>query len=296
MAQVRMLACFAHPDDEAFTASGVLAASTARGVEVRLICATRGEEGDIRQPGIATRETLGQVRHEELRRSCRVLGIQEPLLLNYRDSGWGDDPAQYRPDAFVQAPVQHVIRRLVAEIRHFRPHLVLTFEPEGVSGHKDHKAISRYTTTAVQLAGDPESFPEHLTDGLLPHQPQQLWYVARLEGFRMQRATLLRQAGIDVPLPDPAMRDQGVPRHAVHVQLDVTPYLEQKLASMRCHATQLTPDWTFDTVPRAVAEAILGYEYLIQAHPPRAPYTEPASDFLDDLLGTALPATRQPLP
>ena len=43
MAQLRLLACFAHPDDEAFTASGVLAASTARGVQVRLICATCGE-------------------------------------------------------------------------------------------------------------------------------------------------------------------------------------------------------------------------------------------------------------
>jgi LmbE family N-acetylglucosaminyl deacetylase len=59
MAQLRLLACFAHPDDEAFTASGVLAASTARGVQVRLVCATYGEEGDIRQPGVATRETLG---------------------------------------------------------------------------------------------------------------------------------------------------------------------------------------------------------------------------------------------
>jgi N-acetyl-1-D-myo-inositol-2-amino-2-deoxy-alpha-D-glucopyranoside deacetylase len=97
MAQLRLLACFAHPDDEAFTASGVLAASTARGVRVRLVCATCGEEGDIRQPGVATRETLGQVRHEELCRSCAVLGLQEPIMLGYRDSGWGDSPAQYHP-------------------------------------------------------------------------------------------------------------------------------------------------------------------------------------------------------
>ena len=113
MTPLRMLACLAHPDDEAFTASGVLAASTAQGVQVRLVCATYGEEGDIRQPGIATRETLGQVRHQELRRSCAALGVQEPIMLGYRDSGWGDAPAQYHPQAFVQALPWQVVGRLV---------------------------------------------------------------------------------------------------------------------------------------------------------------------------------------
>src|SRR5215468_688773 len=136
MAQLRLLACFAHPDDEAFTASGVLAASTARGVQVRLVCATYDEEGDIRQSGVATRETLEQVRHEELRHSCAALDLQEPIMLNYRDSGWNDSPAQYHPNAFVQAPSWQIVQRLVAEIRHFRPHIVLTFEPGGISGHK----------------------------------------------------------------------------------------------------------------------------------------------------------------
>ena len=96
MAQLRLLACFAHPDDEAFTASGVLAASTARGVQVRLVCATCGEAGDIRQAGLATRETLGQVRYRELQHSCAVLGVQAPIMLGYRDSGWGDSPTQYQ--------------------------------------------------------------------------------------------------------------------------------------------------------------------------------------------------------
>ena len=138
MGQLRMLVCFAHPDDEAFCASGVLATSTARGVDVRLICATRGEAGDIRTPGAATRETLPEVRHQELRASCRVLGIQEPVILGYRDSGWGDDPAQYHPQAFVNAAAGKVVQQLVAEIRRFRPHVVLTFEPGGLSARRVH--------------------------------------------------------------------------------------------------------------------------------------------------------------
>jgi LmbE family N-acetylglucosaminyl deacetylase len=284
MAQLRLLACFAHPDDEAFTASGVLAASTARGVQVRLVCATCGEEGDIRQPGVATRETLGQVRHEELRRSCAVLGLQEPILLGYRDSGWGDSPAQYHPNAFVQVPPCQVVQRLVGEIRRFRPHIVLTFEPDGISGHKDHKAISRHTTAAVHAAGKPSAFPEQVQVGLCPYNPLRLFYVARLQGYRMHRAILLRQAGLAVPLPDPELCQQGVPLAQMHVRLDVTPYLEQILTSMRSHRTQMTPDWPFDQVPRDTAVAILGQEYLMQAHPV-VPLGEPlATDFLDGLL------------
>jgi len=285
MAQLRLLACFAHPDDEAFTASGVLAASTARGVRVRLVCATCGEEGDIRQPGVATRETLGQVRHEELRRSCAVLGLQDPIMLGYRDSGWGDSPAQYHPNAFVQVLPWQVVQRLVEEIRRFKPHIVLTFEPDGISGHKDHRAISRYTTAAVHAAGNPTAFPEQAKAGLFPYNPPRLFYIARLQGHRMHRATLLRQAGLEVPLPDPELRQQGVPLAQLHVRLDVTPYLEQILASMRSHRTQMTPDWMFNKVSWATAVAILGQEYLMQAHPVASPGEPLATDFLDGLLG-----------
>ena len=284
MAQVRMLACFAHPDDEAFTASGVLAAGTARGVQGHLVCATYGEEGDIRQPGVATRQTLGSVRYEELQRSCEVLGLQQPVMLGYRDSGWGDSPAQYHPNAFVQAPALQVVQRLVEAIRRCQPHIVLTFEPEGVSGHKDHKAISRHTTAAVHLAGDPAAFPEQVQAGLVPYTPLRLLYVARLQGHRMHRATLLRQAGLDVPFPEPELRLQGVPIEQMHVRLDVTPYLEQKLASMRSHRTQMTLDWMFDQVPWDTTVAILGQEYLVQAHPAVPPGEPLATDFLDALL------------
>jgi LmbE family N-acetylglucosaminyl deacetylase len=284
MAQIRMLACFAHPDDEAFCASGVLAASTARGIEVRLVCATRGEVGDICQPGSATPETLGHIRHEELRHSCQVLGLQEPVMLGYRDSGWGDDPAQYHPHAFVNAPAQAVVGRLVEEIRRFRPHLVLTFEPDGISGHKDHKAISRHTTAAVQEAGKPAAFPEQLRHGVSPYSPVRLFYAARLQGHRMHRTLQLRQAGIDVPWPPLAWRDMGVPLEQMHVILDVEPYMEQKLASMLSHRTQIGPEWELNKVPRDVAVSILGHEYLLQGYPPVPVGTKPRTDFLDGLL------------
>lgn len=209
-----------------------------------------------------------QVRHQELRRSCQVLGVHEPIVLGYRDSGWGDSPAQYHPQAFVNAPAQEVVERLVAEMRHFRPHVVLTFEPGGLSGHKDHITISRHTTVAFQMAGDARAFPGQLQDGVAPYSPQRLFYTARPRGFRMERTLKLRQAGVDVPLPDPALHDQGIPPEHMHVTLDVTLHVEKKMASMLCHRTQIAPDdWPYGRVPRDVVVDLLGKEYLLRGHP-----------------------------
>ncbi len=267
MASWRLLACFAHPDDEAFSGSGLLAMSVAQGVGVGLVCATLGEAGDIRTPGSATPETLGEVRHEELRQSCQVLGISEPIVLGYRDSGWGDDPAQHHPQALVNAPDRDVSRELVAEIRRFRPHVVYTFEPAGLSGHKDHIAISRHATDAYQLAGHSDVFPEHRQDGLEPWRPQRLLYAARPKGYRLDRARRLQEAGLDVSLPPREQWEMGVPLEQIHLILDVTPYLDTKIASMRCHLTQVPPDWDYLKVPQEVNAATHGKEYLIQADP-----------------------------
>ena len=100
----RLLACFAHPDDEAFPVGGALAAHAARGVTVRLVTATLGEEGEIRQPGLATPESLGEVRRAELARSANTLGITEPVILDYRDSGMADRPSNQHPSAYINVP------------------------------------------------------------------------------------------------------------------------------------------------------------------------------------------------
>ena len=279
----RLLASFAHPDDEAFTSSGILAQQTARGVDVRLLCATRGEAGDIRSPDIATRGTLGGIRHDELRASCQTLGLREPLVLGYRDSGWGDDPVQYHPEAFVQAPEHEVVGRIVKEMRRFRPQVVLTFEPGGLSGHKDHIAISRHTTTAYQRAGDPEAFPEHLRHGLQPYAPQRLFYTTRPQGYRIERALKLRQAGIDTPLPPPDMQQLGVPLDAIHLILDVSAHVDTKIASMRCHRSQISPEWERLYTSHPAVTELLGTEYFIRAHPPVPSGSVIASDLFAGL-------------
>ena len=267
-AEHRLLACFAHPDDEAFPVGGALAAHAARGVHIRLITATLGEEGEIRQPGAATRETLGAVRRAELARAVRILGLQGHILLHYRDSGMDGAAANQHPDAFINAPAEVVIERLTEEIRRFRPQVVLTFDPAGLYGHPDHIAICRHTTAAFERAGDPAAYPQHLVKGVTAWQPQRLFYSARPRGFRREWAETLRAEGIDFPLPDPNRAQDGAPPEEINLELEVSEGLELKMGCILSHRTQVAADWPYDRASRAAANRILGREYYIRARPP----------------------------
>ena len=133
---------------------GALASHAAWGVAIRLVTTTSGEEGEIRQEGAATRETLGSIRRVELSCAVRALGLAELEVLSYRDSGMAGAPSNKHPRAFINAPAEEVVELLVAEIRRYRPQVVLTFEPGGLYGHPDHIAISNHTTQAFKQASD----------------------------------------------------------------------------------------------------------------------------------------------
>ena len=83
----RLLAVVAHPDDETFGCGGTLAKYSGDGVQVSLVCATRGEAGEISHPDLATKSDLGAVREGELRAASSILGIHDLTVLDYRDSG-----------------------------------------------------------------------------------------------------------------------------------------------------------------------------------------------------------------
>jgi LmbE family N-acetylglucosaminyl deacetylase len=283
---LRLLACFAHPDDEAFPVGGVLAEHVSRGVDVRLITTTLGEEGDIRQEGSASRETLGEIRRVELSCAVRALGLHSNEVYEYRDSGMAGWESNDHPRAFINAPAEEVVERLVLEVRRFRPQVVLTFEPGGLYGHPDHIAISRHATQAFHQAADPEAFSHQLGDGLAPHTAQRLFYSARPKGFRTEWATALRDAGIDFPLPSPEQVDHGTPNEEIHLELDVSDHLETKMACILSHRTQVAPDWPYHRVPRAVSVKILGREFYIRARPAVADDEQVPPDFFYGITAT----------
>ena len=279
MGQPRMLACFAHPDDEAFPVGGTLATYAADGVEVRLVCATLGEEGEIRQPGSATPDTLAQVRHQELRCSCEALGIQEPIVLGYRDSGMAGADANSNPRAFINANADEVVERLVEEMRRFQPHVVLTFGSDGLYGHPDHIAISNHTTAAFKGAGNPGYFKHQIGAGHAPHTPLRLFYSVRPKGFRMEMALKLRRAGIDTPLPDAARQNDGVDPDEVHLEMDVSDNVERKVNCLLCHRTQMSPERPYHKLPGDVVADVIGREHFVRGYPPVASKEQIPPDF-----------------
>ena len=116
-----LLAVYAHPDDEAFGSGGTIARYAAEGFCTYLVCATRGEVGEISDPSLATPETLGAVREGELRCAAETMGVAELIFLDYRDSGMVGTSENEDPRAFVNAPAEAVVQQLVSILRRLRP-------------------------------------------------------------------------------------------------------------------------------------------------------------------------------
>lgn len=160
----RLLCVFAHPDDEVFCAGGTIASYSARGHEVMVVSATKGDAGQIRDANIATRRTLGSVRAGELQQSCQHLGVHQAVCLDYGDGTLKD------------LDIEVLVADVVKIIREFRPEVVITFGPDGAYGHPDHIVIGEATTLACTLAGDPHQFPIQIVDGLQAFAPARLYH------------------------------------------------------------------------------------------------------------------------
>src|ERR687883_431231 len=103
MPGAHLLAVTAHPDDEVINMGGSIYLSAQAGCRVTLVCATRGEEGEIAEPGLATPANLGAVREEELGAACVLLGVEDLRFLDYRDSGMAGAAANAHPHAHCNA-------------------------------------------------------------------------------------------------------------------------------------------------------------------------------------------------
>ncbi len=273
-----LLAVFAHPDDESFGTGGTLARYAAEGVRVDLICATRGEAGQISDSALAAPERLGEVRENELRCACRVMGINEPHFLGYRDSGMQGAPENDDPHSLYRADRHEAVGRVSRLIRQLRPQVVVTFEPNGGYGHPDHIAIHQITVAAVAAAGDSALYPEHLAEGLAPHSVQKLYYTALPRRFFRGLAEKFAVVGIDVDaIAGPRMgkiSEWGMADELVTTVIDVSAVLETKIKAFQCHATQLDPRGPFAMAMRLGGDVWRGAmrsEYFIRAQPPVQP-------------------------
>lgn len=205
-----ILGMWAHPDDEAYLSAGLMAAAIDAGARVVCVTATRGERGTS-DPASWPPERLAPLRDAEMEASLAVLGVTDHRQLDYPDGGCAAVGADEAVD------------RLAEIISEVRPDTVLTFGPDGVTGHPDHQAVSRWATAAVR-------------QGATPTAPR-LLYTAKTASWCDRFDVLHRTLGIFPPGLPTRFSEQDV---AFEVELD-DDLLDRKHGSVRAHASQVEP-------------------------------------------------------
>ncbi|HZQ37999.1 MAG TPA: PIG-L family deacetylase [Dehalococcoidia bacterium] len=241
-----VLVATAHPDDETLAMGGTLAWLAHYGWQVTIVCATRGERGWIADPLLSTRDALGLVREQELRRAAQVLGAGDVCLLDFCD---GTLSAIDRAD---------LAGAFAAAIRRIRPQLVFTWGPDGGYGHPDHVAVCRAVTAAFQATARGQD------------DRRALYYFsvrppAIMRGLRWLSHRLRRRPAASPPFRTPEWT----------TAIDVSAYRKARLEALRQHRTQIPADVWLRGVAALLAPrnhfAFSSVERFHRAYPPLRP-------------------------
>lgn len=243
-----LLLVHAHPDDESISTGGVMMKAKAHGHRVVLVTATRGEVGEIHNMDEATsRPKLGEIRSEELRGACEILGVDRQEFLGYRDSGMVDTADNKDPRSFHQARLEEAAAKLAVYVREERPAVVVTYAEDGIYGHPDHIKAHHVTNAALDML-EKEGLPV-----------KKLYYTAiprsMMEAFVQQMPEEAR------PTIGASMRIAGTPDELVTTRVDVRDYVERKRDAFRAHLSQNDPNSWFATVASQIYELAFGTEY-----------------------------------
>ncbi|MEX0762059.1 MAG: PIG-L family deacetylase [Dehalococcoidia bacterium] len=258
----RLLITVAHPDDETFGTGSLLAKHAAEGVEVSVVCATRGELGEIAPGSMATPETLPQVREAELRAAAAVMGVSRVEVLGYRDSGMDGSDGNRDPGSFINIPEDVIIASFVSAIRRLKPHVVVTQDPEGGYGHPDHKYVSRTTTAAFHLAGDPAYMS---SSGEPPWTPAKLYYWVIPKSFLQAFSQWAKEFNPDWDMANIDVSGMGAAEKDITTRLDTSMYLSVRKAAIAEHRSQAFP---VQMLPADVQRLFMEMEHLVRIEPP----------------------------
>jgi LmbE family N-acetylglucosaminyl deacetylase len=235
--ELKLLCVLAHPDDESLGTGGTLAKCAAEGIATYLVTATRGERGRFgdcaESPGP---EVVGRTREAELHAAAEALGISEVSQLGYPDGGL--DTVD-RADA---------VRAIASHVDRIKPHVVITFGPDGAYGHPDHIAISQLTTAAIVAA---------------THRVSKLYFIAwSREKWNAYQAALKKLVsvvdGVErqvVPWPD----------WMITTAIDTTAVWPTVRQAVSCHRTQMAIYRKFDELPEVQQQTLWGSQEFYRA-------------------------------
>ena len=250
--KLKLMAILAHPDDESLGLGGTLAKYAAEGVEIHLVTATRGERGRFGSLGKgADPAEVGRVREAELRAAAAALGIGDVSILGYPDG------------AVDQIEAAIAIRAIVWHIRRTRPHVVVTFGPEGAYGHPDHIAVSQFATAAIVCASD-SGYDADDGDPLLNHRVAKLHYLAwRRHKWEAYQAAFHKLTSL---VDGVARQATPWPDWAVTTEIDTSPYWPIVWKAVCCHQTQMSIYKQLDQLSGEQQRALWGSQEFYRAY------------------------------
>ncbi len=225
-----ILCIWAHPDDESFCAGGILASAVANGQRVICLTFTKGGAGVQDETRWPKRE-LGKIRAKELADGLKVLGVEDYHCLDYADGGCdgvSNEEGSQAVKAFIQT---------------HQPDTILTFGPDGLTGHPDHQAVSHWVKQAVQG-----------TDIAVYH------FVEETQSYENYMKQLDQQFNFYFNIDEPPLRNSA--------ECDIALHLTDELCAKKCKALQAMPSQTeklFKNSPDGFMQAALAWECYIKA-------------------------------
>ena len=240
MENLKLMCVLAHPDDESLGTGGTLARYAAEGVETFVITATRGERGRFGEHAERpSADVVGRTRESELHAAARELGVRDVTILGYPDGAL---------DAVDPALAQDAI---AGHLRRIRPHVVITFGPEGAYGHPDHIAISQLTTAAVVRAAAREGAVSKLYY-IAWSAPTWIAYQAALKKLTSTVDGVERQVA---PFPE----------WAVTSRIDTSAVWPAVWRAVKCHQTQMSIYRNLEGLPPDHHRALWGTQEFYRA-------------------------------
>ncbi|MCT4632835.1 MAG: PIG-L family deacetylase [Firmicutes bacterium] len=189
---------YAHPDDESIITGGTIRKMVEKGYEVDLICATRGEASTAYDRDYVKKEHLPEVREKELIDSCQVLGISKLYFMDYLDG------------SLKTIPEDEGVGKLIKYLNEEKPNIVITFEPDGISHHSDHKIIHSWTMKA-------------LSSREIDTNPEKIYWATEDRGTgRLKKGKAM-----------------GHFREDMTTIIDITGVIDIKTEAIKCHRSQI---------------------------------------------------------
>jgi LmbE family N-acetylglucosaminyl deacetylase len=217
---LKLMGVLAHPDDESLGIGGTLAKYAGEGVETYLVTATRGECGRFGESGEKPPpDVVGRAREAELREAARVLGVHEVNFLDYYDGNLD------------QVKVIEAVARIADHLRRVKPHVVITFGPEGAYGHPDHIAISQLATAAVVAAAGQNGSSQ-------PHRVSKLYYIEWSQRKWETYQTALR--GLISKVDGIERKASPWPDWVLTTVIDTSQFWPTVWKAVSCHKTQMS--------------------------------------------------------